>query len=330
MLDSCRGLLMLIAALAILAGFVLLIWSADRFVDGAAVSAKYAGLSPLLIGMLVIGFGTSAPEMLVSALAALDGNTNLALGNAIGSNIVNTSLILGCTALIAPIAVQSTILKKEIPILVGAVLLVGALFMNNALSRLDAWVILAAFFAFIFWSLKTAKMTPDSSLEADIEETANTKISLKKAIFMLVTGLVILIGSSRLLVWGAVEIATELQVSDLIIGLTVVALGTSLPELASSIIAARKGQHDLALGNIIGSNIFNILAVVGIAGAIQPIESLSVDIMHRDWPFMAVLTVAIFFMGIGLKKQGRINRVEGGVLLSAYIGYTLWLVTSAL
>ena len=321
---------MLIAALAILAGFVLLIWSADRFVDGAAVSAKYAGLSPLLIGMLVIGFGTSAPEMLVSALAALDGNTNLALGNAIGSNIVNTSLILGCTALIAPIAVQSTILKKEIPILVGAVLLVGALFMNNALSRLDAWVILAAFFAFIFWSLKTAKMTPDSSLEADIEETANTKISLKKAIFMLVTGLVILIGSSRLLVWGAVEIATELQVSDLIIGLTVVALGTSLPELASSIIAARKGQHDLALGNIIGSNIFNILAVVGIAGAIQPIESLSVDIMHRDWPFMAVLTVAIFFMGIGLKKQGRINRVEGGVLLSAYIGYTLWLVTSAL
>ncbi|MEC8011109.1 MAG: calcium/sodium antiporter [Pseudomonadota bacterium] len=310
---------MLIAALAILAGFVLLIWSADRFVDGAAVSAKYAGLSPLLIGMLVIGFGTSAPEMLVSALAALDGNTNLALGNAIGSNIVNTSLILGCTALIAPIAVQSTILKKEIPILVGAVLLVGALFMNNALSRLDAWVILAAFFAFIFWSLKTAKMTPDSSLEADVEETANTNISLKKAIFMLVTGLVILIGSSRLLVWGAVEIATELQVSDLIIGLTIVALGTSLPELASSIIAARKGQHDLALGNIIGSNIFNILAVVGIAGAIQPIESLSVDIMHRDWPFMAVLTVAIFFMGIGLKKQGRINRVEGGILLSAYI-----------
>ncbi len=321
---------MLIAALAILAGFVLLIWSADRFVDGAAVSAKYAGLSPLLIGMLVIGFGTSAPEMLVSALAALDGNTNLALGNAIGSNIVNTSLILGCTALIAPIAVQSTILKKEIPILVGAVLLVGALFMNNALSRLDAWVILAAFFAFIFLSLKTAKMTPDSSLEADVEETANTNISLKKAIFMLVTGLVILIGSSRLLVWGAVEIATELQVSDLIIGLTIVALGTSLPELASSIIAARKGQHDLALGNIIGSNIFNILAVVGNAGAIQPIESLSVDIMHRDWPFMAVLTVAIFFMGIGLKKQGRINRVEGGILLSAYIGYTLWLVTSAL
>ncbi|HBF06985.1 MAG TPA: calcium/sodium antiporter [Gammaproteobacteria bacterium] len=321
---------MLIAALAILAGFVLLIWSADRFVDGAAVSAKYAGLSPLLIGMLVIGFGTSAPEMLVSALAALDGNTNLALGNAIGSNIVNTSLILGCTALIAPIAVQSTILKKEIPILVGAVLVVGALFMNNALSRLDAWVILAAFFAFIFWSLKTAKMTPDSSLEADVEETANTNISLKKAIFMLVTGLVILIGSSRLLVWGAVEIATELQVSDLIIGLTIVALGTSLPELASSIIAARKGQHDLALGNIIGSNIFNILAVVGIAGAIQPIESLSLDIMHRDWPFMAVLTVAIFFMGIGLKKQGRINRVEGGILLSAYIGYTLWLVTSAL
>ena len=321
---------MLIAALAILAGFVLLIWSADRFVDGAAVSAKYAGLSPLLIGMLVIGFGTSAPEMLVSALAALDGNTNLALGNAIGSNIVNTSLILGCTALIAPIAVQSTILKKGIPILVGAVLVVGALFMNNALSRLDAWVILAAFFAFIFWSLKTAKMTPDSSLEADVEETANTNISLKKAIFMLVTGLVILIGSSRLLVWGAVEIATELQVSDLIIGLTIVALGTSLPELASSIIAARKGQHDLALGNIIGSNIFNILAVVGIAGAIQPIESLSLDIMHRDWPFMAVLTVAIFFMGIGLKKQGRINRVEGGILLSAYIGYTLWLVTSAL
>jgi len=168
MLDSCRRQLMLIAALAILAGFVLLIWSADRFVDGAAVSAKYAGLSPLLIGMLVIGFGTSAPEMLVSALAALDGNTNLALGNAIGSNIVNTSLILGCTALIAPIAVQSTILKKEIPILVGAVLVVGALFMNNALSRLDAWVILAAFFAFIFWSLKTAKMTPDSSLEADV------------------------------------------------------------------------------------------------------------------------------------------------------------------
>ncbi|RBM83583.1 calcium/sodium antiporter, partial [Vibrio paracholerae] len=229
---------MLLASLAIIAGFALLVWSADKFVEGAAASANYAGMPPLLIGMLVVGFGTSAPEMVVSAMAAMDGNSALALGNAVGSNIVNITLILGVTAIIAPIAVHSSIIRKELPILLLITLVIGAMLWNHHISTLEAWALIGGFMLLIGWSIWSALHSKGDHLEQEMdEELSSQSMSLKSSIFWLITGLVLLIISSRILVWGAVEIAQQLGVSDLLIGLTIVALGTSLPELAASIVA---------------------------------------------------------------------------------------------
>ena len=322
---------MLLAAVAVLAGFLLLIWSADRFVEGAAATASHAGMPSLLIGMVIVGFGTSAPEMVVSAMAALDGNPELALGNGIGSNIVNTGLILGVTALVTPILVKSQIVRRELPLLFAIGLLAGYLLWDGALSRPESLVLVAGFFVLIGWTIYTGLRGRGDSLEAETEqELAEHMMPLGKAIFWLVVGLVLLIVSSRLLVWGAVEIAVTLGISDLIIGLTIVALGTSLPELAASVIAARKGEHDIAIGNVVGSNMFNLLAVVGIAGVISPMSALTADILSRDWIVMMVLTAALFVMAYGFRGQGRINRIEGGVLVAGFAAYNVWLVSSVL
>lgn len=320
---------MTVSILAILAGFVLLIWSADRFIEGAAAVAKHAGMPSLLIGMVIVGFGTSAPEMLVSAMAALDNNPNLALGNALGSNIVNTGLILGVTALVAPIVVHSKIIQRELPLLFGISLVVGLFLWGGSLTRVEAFVLLAAFFGLIGWSVITSLYNRGDTLEAETEQelTAHS-MSLGKALFYLLVGLLVLLFSSRLLVWGAVNVAQNLGVSDLIIGLTIVALGTSLPELAASVIAARKGEHDIAIGNVVGSNMFNLLAVVGIAGVIKPMPALPPEVLVRDWPVMVLLTLALFFMCYGFRGEGRINRIEGTVLLLAFTGYNIWLVSS--
>lgn len=322
---------MILASLAILGGFILLVWSADRFVDGAAATAKYAGMPSLLIGMVIVGFGTSAPEMVVSAMAAVDGNPDLALGNALGSNIVNTGLILGVTALIAPIVVHSKIVRKELPLLLIIGLFFGALLWNGALERFDAVLLLIGFFVLIAWSIYSAMSNKGDSLETDTEQALHShEMTLGKAIFWLIFGLIILVISSRILVWGSVSIAQSLGVSDLVIGLTIVALGTSLPELAASIIAVRKGEHDIAIGNVVGSNMFNILAVVGIAGLITPITSVAPEVLSRDWLVMMTMMVALLMMAYGFRRQGRINRVEGAALLLAYIGYTIWLVMSVI
>jgi cation:H+ antiporter len=320
---------MMLPILAIIAGLALLVWSADRFVDGAAATARYAGMPPLLIGMVVIGFGTSAPEMVVSALAAMEGNPGLALGNAYGSNITNIALILGLVAVFSPIAVHSQILRKELPILALVTLLSGLLLINGQLNRLDALILLLVFFAIMGWSIYQAMRYRNDTLAADMSaEIDIPAMPLSRAIIWLFVGLVLLIVSSRVLVWGAVSIAQSLGVSDLIIGLTVVAVGTSLPELASSIAAMRKGEHDLALGNVIGSNLFNTLAVVGIAAAIHPLEVESV-VLYRDWGLTMGLTLALFLMGYSFgKKQGRINRAEASVLLAVYVGYTGYLVST--
>ncbi|WP_404343494.1 calcium/sodium antiporter [Pseudoalteromonas mariniglutinosa] len=318
---------MLIPFVAIIIGFLLLVYSADKFVEGAAVSAKYAGLPPLLIGMVIVGFGTSAPEMVVSAMAAFDGNPELAIGNGLGSNIVNISLILGLTAMLVPLSVHSNIVKKELPLLVLIVLLSGLLFWDGEFSQVDAIVLLAGFFLSIGWSVLSAYRSKGDTLESEFAtELSGPLMPLNKALFWLIAGLVVLIISSRILVWGAVEIAHSLGVSDLIIGLTIVALGTSLPELAASIIAARKGEHDIAVGNIVGSNMFNILAVIGISGVIEPVQMLSSEVMSRDWPVMLLLTVALLLMAFGRNGQGRINRLEGGALLSAYFAYNGYLI----
>lgn len=323
---------MALPLLMIVIGLVVLVWSADIFVEGAAAIARFLGMSPLLIGMVIIGFGTSAPELTVSALSALQGNPGIALGNAYGSNITNIALILGAVALISPIIVHSQIVKKELPVLFAVTLFAFAQLYDGILSRTDALLELAVFAGVMTWMIRQGlnqKAEKTDVLGEEVaEELEQLDMSLAQSVIWLVGGLLLLIVSSRLLVWGAVSIAQDLGVSDLVIGLTIVAIGTSLPELASSIAAARKGEHDLALGNIIGSNLFNTLAVVGLAGVIHPMN-IPLEIVNRDWPLMAVLTVSLFALGYaGKREQGRINRVEGGILLAVYAGYTLYLINT--
>lgn len=315
---------MLMAIGAIIAGLILLVWSADKFVEGSATTASHFGMPPLLIGMVVVGFGTSAPEMAVSALAASQGNPGLALGNAYGSNITNIALILGITALMAPIAVHSQVMRKELPILILVTGFAGWQLWDGDLSRMDAIGLMLAFVVLIGWSIYQGLRQPDDALATEMTEEVNA-MPVRKAILWLVVGLLLLIISSRILVWGAVDLATTFGISDLVIGLTIVAVGTSLPELASSIIAARKGEHDLALGNILGSNLFNTLAVVGIAGLIAPMP-VAPEVLTRDFPVMAALTLVLFAMCYGFRGPGRINRFEGSALLLAFVAYTVYLL----
>jgi len=322
---------MISATLAVVCGLVLLLWSADRFVEGAASVARHFGMSALLIGMVIVGFGTSAPEMLVSALASLQGNPGIALGNAYGSNITNIALILGLTAVISPIAVQSGILKKELPVLLGITGVAAWQLLDGGITRIEGFVLLGLFAGLMGWSIWHGTRAPEDHMGAEFEqELVERAMPPARAAIWLVIGLLVLVASSRLLVWGAVEIARDFGVSDLVIGLTVIAIGTSLPELASSLIAARKGEHDIALGNIVGSNMFNTLAVVGIAGTIHPM-AVEPEVLTRDLPVMALLTVSIFAFGYGWRGgQGHINRPEGGLLLAAYLAYTIYLVSTAI
>jgi len=316
--------------IAIVVGLALLVWSADRFVEGAASTADHFDMPPLLIGMVIVGFGTSAPEMVVSALAAFQGNPGIALGNAYGSNITNIALILGITALISPITVHSQVLHKELPILTAVTVLAGWQIWDGEISRVDALVLLGVFSGLMGWTIWEGLEQKSDALGSEMEkELKGHAMPLPRALLWLIVGLVLLIVSSRILVWGAVELARLLGVSDLIIGLTIVAAGTSLPELASSVIAARRGEHDIALGNVVGSNLFNTLAVVGIAGAIHPMKTGS-EVFHRDMPVMAALTLSLFFIGYGFRGScGRINRFEGAILLCCYTGYTAYLIRTS-
>lgn len=319
---------MILPFCSIVFGLGLLVWSADRFVEGAAASARHFDVPPLLIGMVVMGFGTSAPEMVVSAYSAAEGAPGIALGNAYGSNITNIALVLGVTALISPIAVQSEILRKELPILTAFTALTIGLLWDLELSRADALILLGVFAVFMTWTIWQGLRQKSDTLGAEIDiELEAHAMPLGRALVWLVVGLIVLIISSRILVWGAVEIAQSFGVSNLVIGLTIIAIGTSLPELASSVIAARKGEHDIALGNIIGSNIFNTLAVVGIAGSISPLRIES-EVMSRDLLIMSLLTVSLFIICYGFRGHSRINRTEGTILLACYIAYSTYLVTT--
>ncbi len=318
---------MMLPAVAVVAGLILLVWSAERFVDGAAATSARLGLSPLLIGMLVIGFGTSAPELVVSALAAGQGNPALALGNAYGSNIANIGLILGLVALISPLTVHSTVVRRELPILGGATLLSALLMWGGLIGRLEGALLLVLLALFIGTSVWRARRDGADALGTDTEESlAVHPLSLRTGLAWTAVGLVLLVVSSRLLVWGAVAIAQGLGVSDLVIGLTVVAVGTSLPELASSISALRRREHDLVLGNVVGSNLFNTLGVVGLAAVIHPIQ-VGAEVLLRDWSLMATMTLLLALFAMGWRgRQGRINRLEGAVLLAMFMAYTAWLV----
>lgn len=324
---------MLLASLAILFGLMLLVWSADRFIEGAAATAKHLGMPSLLIGMVIIGFGTSAPELAVSAMAALDGNPGLALGNGYGSNITNIAVIVGITALIAPIAVHSQVLRKELPLLLVLTFIAGYQLLDGELSRLDGWILLAVFFVVMGWSIFQGIRGKADPLAGDVDaEMINHPMPLNKAIMWLVIGLILLLVSSRMLVWGAVFIAQSLGISDLVIGLTVVAIGTSLPELASALAAVKKNEHDLILGNIIGSGIFNTLAVVGLAATIHPL-AVEPDVLYRDWTLMTALTFGLMLMGFGLTGKPRIISRFDGLILSlvyvAYAGFLIWTVVGS-
>ncbi|MBL1271350.1 MAG: calcium/sodium antiporter [Oceanospirillales bacterium] len=314
---------------AIIAGLVLLVWSADKFVEGAAATAKHLGMPALLIGMVIIGFGTSAPELAVSAMAAADGNPGLALGNGYGSNITNIALIVGLTAVIAPIAVHSQVLRKELPLLVVLTLIAGAQLLDGELSRFDGWVLLGVFAVVMGWSIfQGMRGKADAmAVEANAQMT-DELMAMKTAIMWLVIGLILLVVSSRLLVWGAVTIAQSLGVSDLVIGLTIVAIGTSLPELASALAAVRKNEHDLILGNILGSGIFNTLAVVGLAAVIEPL-SVDPEVLYRDWSLMLALTLGLLVMGFGLTGWRKvISRFDSSILLLVYVAYTGYLLST--
>lgn len=318
---------MMTALFTLCLGLVLLVWSADRFVEGAAATAHHLGMPPLLIGMVIVGFGTSAPEMVVSALSASQGNPGIALGNAYGSNITNIALILGLTAVISPIMVHSQVLRKELPLLIAVTALAAWQLSDGTISRFDAWILLGLFAGLMTWTIRQGlRRQHIDALGVEVDQELTThNISLSWALFWLVVGFVLLVVSSRMLVWGAVEIARSLGISDVLIGLTIVAMGTSLPELAAAIMAVRKGEHDIALGNVMGSNLFNTLAVVGIAGAIHPM-AVGPEVFSRDLLVMAGLTLALCVFGYGFYDPGRINRYEGALLLAGYAGYTGYLV----
>lgn len=323
---------MALAWLAVILGLAVLLWSADRFVEGASGTARYAGMPPLLIGMVIVGFGTSAPEMVISALAASEGNPGIALGNAYGSNITNIALILGLTAILSPIVMRSSAIRLELPLLTFATFVAGWQLWDGELSRLDGVILLVLFFLIMGYAIRQALKGKAEPLGGEVDaELINHPLPLSKALFWLIVGLILLVVSSRTLVWGAVEIAQALGVSDLIIGLTVIAIGTSLPELASSVAAVRKGEHDLAFGNILGSNLFNTLAVVGIAATIQPMP-VEAEVLWRDWTLMLCLTLALFVMAWGFRilGPGRITRPEGALMVLVYVAYLAWLVQSAM
>lgn len=317
---------MALAAFVVLIGLVILIWSADKFVDGAASIARHFGMPPLLIGMVIVGFGTSLPEMVVSAFSAIQGNPGIALGNAYGSNIANIGLILGVSALIVPITVDSKILRKELPTLAVVTVIAALQLIDGEISRFDAIVLLAIFAVLMGWTIVQGWRTREDAFGEEMEaELESGEMPLNRSILWVIVGIVLLAASSKMLVWGAVEIAEGLGVSELVIGLTVVAFGTSLPELASSVIAARKGEDDIALGNVLGSNLFNTLAVVGIAGSITPFEFGPV-VLYRDVVVMSILTFSLFFFGYGFRGMGRIGRIKGAILLAAYLSYTGYLI----
>ncbi len=319
---------MLIDSLAIIGGFILLVWSADRFICGAAATARNFDIPPLIIGLTIVGFGTSAPEMMVAGFASYNGSPAMAIGNALGSNITNITLVLGVAALITPMNIESRIIKKELPILLFASLVTLALLSDKNLSRLDGFILISLLFSLMWWitSQGIRNQSSDALTEELIEELPGV-MSTTHALFWLITGLILLTVSSKLLVWGAVNVATLFGISELIIGLTIIAIGTSLPELAASISGALKNEHDIAIGNVVGSNLFNTLGVLALPGLIHP-SDLAIGVLERDMPVTIILTVVLFIMAYGFRGQGRINRIEGGLLLSAFIAYQILLFFS--
>ena len=309
-------------------GFVALIWSADKFLSGAAATATNIGVSKMMIGLTVVSVGTSAPEIVVASMAALDGNSLLAVGNAIGSNIANIGLVLGITAIITPLPFSANVLRKELPWLLGATFLAVILLFDRRLDFVDGIILLLGL-TYILWQLMASQSDPEYSTEAISDELDDLpEMTNRQSIIWLTVGLIVLLLSAQVLVYAATNIATTLGVSDLIIGLTVVAVGTSLPELAATVGSAIKGQPDIAIGNIVGSNILNILAVLAVPGLIHATD-IDYAALWRDSGMMLALTLMLALFAYGLNSRAVITRFEGSVMLMAWIGYNLLLIQQA-
>lgn len=313
---------MIIAWLQVIGGLVLLVFGADRFVIGAAQTARIFGVPPLIIGITIVGIATSAPEILVGSVAALADKTNIAIGNAIGSNIANIALVLGGAVMIKPILIQSGSLRREYFVMLAATVITLGLMIDKHLGRPDALIMLVVLAASLFWLIFKARNTSvNEPLIAEMDSDIPAPTSTTKSVLILIAGLVVLLAGAEILLWGAVDIAQSFGLSDLVIGLTIVAIGTSLPELAACITSVIKNEADIAIGNIIGSNLFNMLAVLGVPVLINP-ANFGAEVVSRDFLIMLVLTLS---MGAMIFLRKKINRLDGGFLLLCFAGYQTWL-----
>jgi cation:H+ antiporter len=321
--------ILLLSLGAIVLGIAGLVWGADRFVASSASFASTMGISPLVVGLTIVSVGTSAPEIVVSINAALSGSGELAIGNALGSNLANMGLVLAITLLIAPVPVHRHLIRQECPALLLITAVAGLCLYNADLSRLEGMILILLVVPLLAVVIKYKK---GHAKDTQVENI--TTFSNRQAGFLFITGLVVLLVSADIAVWGASSVASYLGISELVIGLTVIAIGTSLPELAASVMSALKGHHDIAIGNIIGSNLFNILLVMGLAGSIQAI-SLDYTVFSRDYVAMTVLTlvmVALIAWALrGSSGKGTLSRTAGFTLLILYCSYNyvLWLSSAS-
>jgi cation:H+ antiporter len=315
---------MILDYLGILSGLILLVFGADRFVTGAANIARGLGMPPLLIGLTIVSIATSTPEILVGSVAALDGKIEIAIGNAIGSNIANIGMVLGLSVLILPVKIASKALQQEYLLMFLSAFIAILLMLDLELSRMDATILLITLAGFIYWILRIAQRTPMTDpLTGEFEQELAQIMSLKKSVVFFLVGLILMLAGAELLVRCSVVVARSFGISDLVIGLTIIAVGTSLPELAASLMSVVKKEADIAVGNVIGSNMFNMLAVIGVPVLIHP-SVIGNEALLRDFPVMIVMTLLMGWM-VFMRGPGRFDRIEGGVLLLCFIFYQYWL-----
>lgn len=321
--------MLVLYSVLLLAGFLVLFKSADQFVVGSVATAKNLDISPMVIGLTVVALGTSAPEIFVAAASSLRGEPELAVGNAIGSNIANMGMVMGITALLVPLPFKREVLKHDLPIMAFVTICAGFVLFDNDVDHWDTALLLAVLVLFLLRIAFDSKLSePEAILEiAELDEIPT--MPLGKALLVLGASLVFLLLSAELLVFAVIKISTAMGVSELFIGLTVIAVGTSLPELVVSVTSALKGETDLAIGNIVGSNIFNILAVLAIPGILAP-TILDEEVLMRDFGVMAGMTVAVLVFAYGIRSVARVTRAEGALLLTAWLAYIVWLYNTAL
>ena len=309
----------LLPVLAVLGGFVALVWAADRFVMGAAAVAHNSGVSPLVIGLTIVGFGTSAPEMLVSSVAAYNGVANLSIGNAVGSNIANVALVLGLAAMVRPLQIHPKVMGRELPVMILVMLFAAGLMLDGELGRVDGILLLVGLLVMVTFVVREGLRSDDEP--PDLEELPD-EMKTGVAVFWIVAGLAVLLASSEMLVWGATAVAQLFGVSERVIGLTVVAFGTSLPELAATLVAAKRGEHDIAVGNVVGSNVYNTLGVLGLPGIIQPGRADAL-VMRLDVPVMIGVAALLWVLARVFRPYSHLGRVRGGLLVVVYFAYAV-------